>query len=115
DPLRTGIGLGTRTHGYQIAGRPASLPGRRRPTAGRLAAHARGGEVNVTAFRRRGGPVTDPSSRSLIHQALLYEDAQQFLAAILPFIREGLDRGEPVLAVTTETNSSMLRGELGRA
>ncbi|MGC9669337.1 anti-sigma factor RsbA family regulatory protein [Planosporangium sp. 12N6] len=52
---------------------------------------------------------------SLIHQALIYHDAQQFLAAVLPFIEEGLNRGEPVLAVTTETNSVLLRGELGRA
>ncbi len=59
--------------------------------------------------------MTDPSSPSLIHQALLYEDAQQFLSAILPFITDGLDRGEPVLAVTTKSNSSMLRGELGQA
>ncbi|HEV7898630.1 MAG TPA: MEDS domain-containing protein, partial [Planosporangium sp.] len=52
---------------------------------------------------------------SLVHQALLYQDAQQFLAAVLPFITEGLDRDEPVLAVTTETNCDLLRGELGRA
>jgi anti-sigma regulatory factor (Ser/Thr protein kinase) len=51
----------------------------------------------------------------LIHQALLYRDAQQFLAAVLPFITEGLDRGEPVLAATTETNCGLLRGELGKA
>jgi anti-sigma regulatory factor (Ser/Thr protein kinase) len=57
--------------------------------------------------------VINPSRPSLIHQALLYRDAQQFLAAMLPFIRDGLDRDEPVLAVTTEANSRMLRGELG--
>jgi anti-sigma regulatory factor (Ser/Thr protein kinase) len=55
--------------------------------------------------------VTDPS---LVHQALLYEDVQQFLDAVLPFIREGVDRGEPVLAVATTTNSGLLRDELGR-
>jgi anti-sigma regulatory factor (Ser/Thr protein kinase) len=52
---------------------------------------------------------------SLIHQALLYRDAQQFLSAVLPFINEGLDRGEPVLAITTGPNESMLRGELGKS
>jgi anti-sigma regulatory factor (Ser/Thr protein kinase) len=56
--------------------------------------------------------VTGPS---LVHQALIYRDAQQFLAAVLPFITEGLDRGEPVLAVTTETNCDLLRDELGKA
>jgi anti-sigma regulatory factor (Ser/Thr protein kinase) len=55
--------------------------------------------------------VTNPS---LIHQALLYEDVQQFLDAVLPFIREGVDRGEPVLAVATTTNSGLLRDELGQ-
>jgi anti-sigma regulatory factor (Ser/Thr protein kinase) len=50
---------------------------------------------------------------SLVHQVLLYEDTRQFLGAILPFIRDGVDRGDPVLAVTTEANSSMLRDELG--
>jgi anti-sigma regulatory factor (Ser/Thr protein kinase) len=55
--------------------------------------------------------VTDPA---LIHQALLYEDAQQFLAAVLPFIRDGVDRGDPVLAVATGANSTLLREELGQ-
>jgi anti-sigma regulatory factor (Ser/Thr protein kinase) len=59
--------------------------------------------------------VSTPSGPSLIHQALLYRDAQQFLAAVLPFIRGGLDRAEPVLAVTTDENSKMLRSELGPA
>jgi anti-sigma regulatory factor (Ser/Thr protein kinase) len=59
--------------------------------------------------------VSKPSGPSLIHQALLYQDAQQFLAAILPFIRAGLDRDEPVLAVTTDANAKMLRSELGPA
>lgn len=58
--------------------------------------------------------MTTPSP-SLIHQALLYSDAQQFLAAILPFIRDGVDRGEPVLAVTSAANAALLRGELGSA
>jgi anti-sigma regulatory factor (Ser/Thr protein kinase) len=56
--------------------------------------------------------VTEPS---LVHQALLYEDAQQFLASILPFVREGMDRGEPVLAVVSKNNSALLREELGSA
>jgi anti-sigma regulatory factor (Ser/Thr protein kinase) len=56
--------------------------------------------------------MTNPA---LIHQALLYADAQQFLAAVLPFILEGLDRDEPVLAVATKANSAMLREELNDA
>nr|WP_275941357.1 sensor histidine kinase [Planosporangium flavigriseum] len=50
----------------------------------------------------------------MVHQALIYRDAQQFLAAVLPFITEGLGRGEPVLAVATEANCGLLRDELGK-
>lgn len=50
---------------------------------------------------------------TLIHQALLYDDAQQYVDAILPFIRAGVDKGEPVLAVATKTNLAALRDELG--
>src|SRR5947207_5572316 len=49
----------------------------------------------------------------LIHRALLYGSPQEFLAAVLPFIDEGLHRGEPVLAVTSPDNSSLLREQLG--
>jgi anti-sigma regulatory factor (Ser/Thr protein kinase) len=57
--------------------------------------------------------VTDEPS--LIHQVLLYEGAQQFLGAVLPFVREGLDAGEPVLMVNTEANCSLLREALGKS
>jgi len=53
-------------------------------------------------------------SAGLVHQILLYEDVQHFLDEVLPFVREGIERGEPVLAVTTEVNTSALRDELGR-
>jgi anti-sigma regulatory factor (Ser/Thr protein kinase) len=56
--------------------------------------------------------VTAPS---LVHQALIYRDTQQFLAAVLPFITDGLGRGDPILAVTTESNAGLLREELGKA
>jgi anti-sigma regulatory factor (Ser/Thr protein kinase) len=52
---------------------------------------------------------------SLIHQVLIYKDAQQFLTAVVPFIRGGLDRGEHVLAVATEANCALLRDEFGNA
>jgi anti-sigma regulatory factor (Ser/Thr protein kinase) len=51
----------------------------------------------------------------LIHRALLYGSPQEFLAGVLPFIDEGLHHGEPVLAVTSEDNSSLLREQLGAA
>jgi anti-sigma regulatory factor (Ser/Thr protein kinase) len=52
---------------------------------------------------------------SLVHQALLYDSAQQFLATALPFIRDGLTHGHPVLAVTTDANSALLHERLGSA
>ena len=57
--------------------------------------------------------MTDASA--LIHQALLYRDAEQFLAAILPFVRDGVERGDPVLAVTPTANANLLRDALGSA
>jgi len=56
-----------------------------------------------------------PSSVNLIHQILVYQDAQQYLTEILPFVQDGIERGEPVLAVTTDANASSLRDELGRS
>jgi anti-sigma regulatory factor (Ser/Thr protein kinase) len=57
--------------------------------------------------------VTTAMPSGFIHQVLLYESPQQFLAGAAPFIRDGLDRGEPILAVTTQSNSSLLRDSLG--
>jgi anti-sigma regulatory factor (Ser/Thr protein kinase) len=57
--------------------------------------------------------VTSPAPAGLIHQVLLYESPQQFLAGAGPFIQDGLSRGEPILAVTTQRNSSLLRDSLG--
>lgn len=51
----------------------------------------------------------------LVHQALLYDSAQQFLATALPFIQDGLHHGHPVLAVTTDANSALLQDQLGAA
>jgi len=47
------------------------------------------------------------------HEALLYSDAQQFVAGTLGFIREGLDAGEPVLVVLSAEKIGMLKARLG--
>ncbi|WP_199440210.1 sensor histidine kinase [Umezawaea beigongshangensis] len=52
-------------------------------------------------------------ARGLIHQGLLYGADEQFLAATVPFCRDGLERGDAVLAVTTATNADLLRDGLG--
>lgn len=50
---------------------------------------------------------------SMVHHALIYDTDEQFLASTVPFCREGLARGEAVLAVTTPANISLLREALG--
>ncbi len=49
----------------------------------------------------------------LIHQALLYDGDEDFVATLAPFCSEGLARGERVFAVTTPGNIALLRDALG--
>jgi transcriptional regulator with XRE-family HTH domain len=51
----------------------------------------------------------------LVHRALLYSTESEFLDVCVPFLTQGVERGEAVLAVTTEANLALLRGRLGRA
>jgi anti-sigma regulatory factor (Ser/Thr protein kinase) len=48
------------------------------------------------------------------HEAFLYADADEFLAGTVPFIREGLEAGEPALVAVAPAPSVALRAELGR-
>lgn len=64
-----------------------------------------GGAVSSVDTDHSGGPLT--------HQALLYGSEEEFLTATVPFIREGLDRGDPIRAATTSRNTGWLRGVLG--
>lgn len=54
--------------------------------------------------------VEQPSFR---HEALLYEGRSGFLAGALPFIREGIRAGEPVLVAVEGEKIGWLRAELG--
>lgn len=47
------------------------------------------------------------------HEALFYAGPGEFLAGTVPFVREGLEAGEAVLAVLPPQNRELLRGELG--
>lgn len=47
------------------------------------------------------------------HEALLYASRDEFLAGCLPFVRDGLHAGEPVLVVEAAERSDLLRGALG--
>lgn len=50
-----------------------------------------------------------------VHDALLYGSDEEYLAAAVPFLEDGLRAGESVSAVTTEHNAALLRGALGTA
>jgi anti-sigma regulatory factor (Ser/Thr protein kinase) len=47
------------------------------------------------------------------HEALMYAGMADFLAGTVPFIRGGLEAGEPVLVVESAAKIALLRSELG--
>jgi anti-sigma regulatory factor (Ser/Thr protein kinase) len=47
------------------------------------------------------------------HEALIYRDSDEFLAATLAFLHEGLEVGEPALVAVSRANTALLEGELG--
>ena len=47
------------------------------------------------------------------HEALLYANADQFVAGTVPFIRDGIRAGEPVLVVESVAKIEILREALG--
>ena len=47
-----------------------------------------------------------------VHEALVYGTVEEFLAATVPFIREGLESEEPLLVVAKETNLNALQEAL---
>jgi anti-sigma regulatory factor (Ser/Thr protein kinase) len=49
------------------------------------------------------------------HEALLYDGDAGFAAGALPFIREGLEAGEPMLVAVSAERIGLLRSELGAA
>ncbi|MBB2913017.1 hypothetical protein FHS43_004312 [Streptosporangium becharense] len=51
---------------------------------------------------------------SSIHQAAVYDSDRRFLDVAVPFVRDGLDRGDPVLVAVTSANLELLGDTLGR-
>lgn len=49
----------------------------------------------------------------LDHPALAYGSVDEFLAAMVPYVAEGIDRGEPVFAAVGPEEAWALRGEIG--
>ena len=48
------------------------------------------------------------------HEALMYAGSADFLTGTIPFVRGGLEAGEPVLVVESAAKIALLRSELGR-
>ncbi|TQM84320.1 anti-sigma regulatory factor (Ser/Thr protein kinase) [Saccharothrix saharensis] len=48
-----------------------------------------------------------------VHEALLYRDDEQYLAGTVPFVRDGLAAGEPVLVAVPQRGIDLLRRALG--
>ena len=53
------------------------------------------------------------TGRQFQHEALIYEGAEQFLAAAIPFLAAALAIGEPALVAVRRANAELLRAELG--
>ncbi len=49
-----------------------------------------------------------------MHDAFVYSSDEEFLAGALPFLEEGIDLREPIIAAPTPANSALLRARLGR-
>jgi anti-sigma regulatory factor (Ser/Thr protein kinase) len=51
--------------------------------------------------------------KALTHQGLLYGSKEGFLSGTVPFVLDGLERGDPIWIVTTGRNAGWLRKALG--
>lgn len=81
----------------------------RGPTAGRLRAAGSGAlEAGLNQAADAGRSVAP-----LVHHGLRYASQQEFLAGAVPFLLEGLERGESVWVVARAHNAACLRAALG--
>ena len=76
-----------------------------------LQALARALGVTIDYLVAGGGRVVP----MLAHRVLIYGTETEFLEAAVPFLAEGTERGEAVLAVTSSANIELLRARLGDA
>ena len=47
------------------------------------------------------------------HEALIYGDSDEFLAATIPFLHNAIEAGEPALVAVSRANTRLLEGALG--
>src|SRR3954452_22268690 len=59
---------------------------------------------------RTGEPAGE---RGYFHEALLYNSDEEFLAAALPFVQDGVAAGEPVLVALGERSAELVQAALG--
>jgi AcrR family transcriptional regulator len=50
----------------------------------------------------------------LLHEVLVYSSEEVFLARLVPFLRDGLDAGQPTIVALTPKNVALLREALGQ-
>jgi anti-sigma regulatory factor (Ser/Thr protein kinase) len=58
-------------------------------------------------------PQGTPGKKDFLHQALIYDSVDEFVAAAVPFVRAGIDAGEPVLVRVKRVNAEALDRALG--
>lgn len=84
--------------------RPVSIPAGPIPARG----------SNVLPFHRRERLGSERAHETYRHECLLYSGKEGFLDAVVPFVRDGLTRQEPVMIAVAEPRLSALRLALGR-
>ncbi|MFD1501748.1 sensor histidine kinase [Streptosporangium lutulentum] len=57
--------------------------------------------------------MADTEAEPFAHPALFYRGSRQYLDGVVPFVREGLEAGEPVAVAVPGRNLEPLRAELG--
>lgn len=72
-----------------------------------------GAAVTADHGRSGSGAGVAPTHTALRHDALIYGSDDEFTAALVPFVEEGLGRGDAVVAVTTPANIAALGDRLG--
>src|SRR6478672_3345873 len=64
---------------------------------------------------RPGESLLTTTTKGFVHEALLYDGLDAFVASTAPFVRAGVDAQEPVLVVVSQRKIDALRDALGPA
>ncbi|MGK5547941.1 anti-sigma factor RsbA family regulatory protein [Streptomyces sp. URMC 127] len=84
-------------------------------SAGSAGSAGAAGTVGSAGSAGSAGTAGAVGSAGFVHHACLYASDAEFLAMAVPFVRDGLAAGEPVLAATTPANIELLREALGES